>query len=59
LAAENKYDETLAKCEAAIAFLHDSLRGPAPRETETYWINWRTEIQKNIDSKCLLEATSR
>ena len=59
LAAENKYDEALAKCEAAIAFLHDSLRGPGPRETETYWINWRTEIQKNIDSKCLLEATSR
>jgi hypothetical protein len=58
LAAENKYNEALAKCEAAIALLHESLRGPVPRETETYWINCRAEIRQKVDSKSLLESSS-
>jgi hypothetical protein len=55
LAAEKKYDDALAKCDATTAFLRENLRGPVSRETETWWFNWRNQIQEKMESDCLVE----
>jgi hypothetical protein len=58
LAAEKKYTDALAKCEATVQFLLENVRGPVSRKTVTQWLDWNKQIQEKMDSECILEAST-